>query len=108
MSDKKNNLTSGIQKLNEDNLDKVSGGWTDAKDAVVFFMPNTIPTTCDKCGAKKELKVTKENWRIEGHIMYQNDAIYWTCEKCGGQNSTYLTLPFIGRLKNAVDKIAHT
>lgn len=52
MSDKNNKLTNGIQKLDENDLEKVSGGYKDVKDISRYlFYKNIVLAYCDSCGA---------------------------------------------------------
>ena len=82
-----------MKKMDDSDLNQVSGGYTKADGGNWFFNSDKIYTTCDKCSATKTLKLSKKNkgkWEIMGAYSYQSAEINWTCEKCGAQNHTTL------------------
>ena len=82
MSDKKNNLTNHIQKLDDKETELAAGGAN-----TFVYNPaglNDIAYTCPKCGFKVEIN-TKQKWE-DG--TYKNE---WSCPQCRSRNISVFT-----------------
>ena len=97
MSDKnnneRNNKTSDIQKLDDNDL-QFSAGETEVNNANTFFKRNIVSTTCDHYGKPRELKFSNKQLIPEiTHFIYGISSyrvhVDWTCEHCGGKNHTF-------------------
>ena len=90
------NFNRDIKELNESDLNKISGGETEAEGGRIFFK-NSIFTTCDTCGAECYIKLAKKDigkWQGMGHAntgAYQVARTFWTCKKCGRKNYTIVS-----------------
>ncbi len=92
-NNERNNKTSDIQKLDDNDL-QFSAGNTDVNNASTFFKRNRVSTTCDHCGKPRELKFSNEELTPEtSHVIYgitgYFNSVDWTCEHCGGKNHTF-------------------
>ena len=81
MLDRENTVTDNIQKLNENDLEKVSGGkWTDIKDVSSFFRRNRIATSCSNCHRVNILKINKSD--IDYCFLNKGYDKVWKCKYC--------------------------
>ena len=78
-----------IKKLDDNDLNQVSGGRTIARNASGFFTKNTLNVKCDYCGKQRKLEMTNIEEKFYTDGVEYTATQYWMCGTCGKTNKTY-------------------
>ena len=94
MLDRENIIKNKLQKLDETDLEKVSGGTTKIENVDFTIKINKISTTCDNCGTKRTLEIDENDYMYynseSGGRIYSGMK-FWKCKNCGKTNDTGYT-----------------